>query len=87
MSSECKKSMAEKVDEIHERVIRLDTLWNGGPGSWPHCQEHSEKISRIAKQNNWILRVMMLTMGGGITIIFLVEHQQLLQLLKLATHP
>jgi hypothetical protein len=54
------KTTDEKIDEIHTAVTRLETLWDGGPGGWPQCLSHDRTIAKLTRQNNWILRTMLL---------------------------
>ncbi len=76
-----RKTLEEKIDFIHDSMIKYHTLWNGGPGTWPPCQQHTAELLKIQKVQNWTVRLMLLVIGGGVVISFLIEHQQLLKLL------
>ena len=82
------KTDEEKIDAIHDAVSRLEIAWNGGPGGWPPCVKHAEriasdaeKIAKLTKRSDWIVRGMLLAIGGAVVIGFLTEHQQILKLL------
>lgn len=82
------KTDEEKIDDIHRAVNALQVAWNGGPGVWPPCVVHAErlaadaeKLAKLTKRSDWIIRIMLLCIGGGMVLTFLVEHQQLLKLL------
>lgn len=63
-----------KVDEIHEAVIRLETRFNGGPGTWPVCQQHSvtqqdhEKRIRGAERRINMVSGALLFIGLAATV-------------------
>ena len=39
------RDLIRKVDETHDKVTTLTTMFNGGPGHWPSCVGHSEKLA------------------------------------------
>jgi len=71
----------ELLQATHDAIIELQTKWNGGPGSWHVCGDHERRITLVQKRNGWVVKTMLLVIGGGAAIGFLIEHQQLLKLL------
>ena len=66
------KTLEEKIDEIHEFVIRHDE----------RLTRHEAAIAEVTKAQVKTTRVMLLAMGAIMVLGFLSEHRQLLKLLS-----
>lgn len=70
------KTTEEKLDEILQKVTRLETLWNGGPGSWHVCQQHTAELERGAKKLAGLNKIVLLTMGGASVILWILGYNK-----------
>jgi hypothetical protein len=53
-----------KLNDTHDRVLELSTRFNGGPGSWPACQQTVRMLEDHEKRLRKHERVITATIGA-----------------------
>lgn len=68
------KTLREKVDEIHETVLILKERIGGGLGTGDICKRHEESLRSAHRKANWSIRMLVLAIGGGGVLLWLLSH-------------
>lgn len=66
-------SLSDKIDGIYRVVIKLETRFDNGPGTWPTCVAHKETLEAIEKRINVIEQRMWLAIGGATAFVFFID--------------
>lgn len=74
------EGLREKIDALNINLTKLMTMFGNGPGTWPRCEVHAEKIDSVEKQladiqkvvNGMLLKAAALC-GGVAVVVFLAN--------------
>lgn len=61
------------LQETHDAVIRLETKFGNGPGTWAACVQHKEVLDEQGKRLRLVERRIYMAAGGVAVLIFLAK--------------
>lgn len=56
------------VQQTHDAVIELGTRFDGGPGNWPSCQQHSETLANLMTRMDKVEKRMFMALGAVVLL-------------------
>jgi hypothetical protein len=71
-----------KVNETHDIVLRLETKFGEGPGTWPQCAsgksnwlDHEARLRSVERRVNMVIGVIaFIAVLGAVSEIFVALH-------------
>lgn len=56
------------VQQTHDAILELSTKFDGGPGNWPSCQQHTETLNNLRIRMERVEKRMFMALGAVVLL-------------------